>query len=160
MENLYDLIQIMNRRLGLLNKNCCQVNESELSPIHSHILYEINKQSNPSMQQIAETLGTDITTFSRQIQTLIKMNLVEKKPDAKDRRVYLLSLTKEGKNILGETKNQMELYLSDILSNMTPEEQKQVLSAFKLFNDKMSSSPACCHPVNINVKTTKNNCCE
>jgi len=155
MENLYDLIQIMNRRLGLLNKNCC-----DLSPIHSHILYEINKQSNPSMQQVADTLGTDITTFSRQIGTLVKMGLVDKTPQPNDRRIYLLSLTKEGKEILIETKGQMEHYLDDILSKMTKEEQSKVLSAFQLFNDKMSQSNACCRPINVNIKTSKNDCCD
>ena len=157
MENLYDLIQIMNRRLGLLNKNCCQVNDIQLSPIHSHIIYEIDKQSSPSMQQVADTLGTDITTFSRQVQSLIKMGLVEKKPDATDRRIYLLSLTDDGKNVLRETKEQMEVYLNDILSNMSIEEQEMVLNAFKLFNGKMGESTACCRPVKVNVKTSKNN---
>lgn len=149
MENLYDLIQIMNRRLGLLNKNCCQINGTELSPILGHILYELNKQNKPSMQQMAETLGTDITTFSRQIQNLIKMGLVEKTPDSSDRRIYVLSLTQEGREILGETKNQMEDYLDDILSKMNTEEREMVKKAFHLFNDKMAQSPACCRPVSI-----------
>lgn len=160
MENLYDLIQVMNRRMGLLNKNCCRINDTELSPIQNHILYEIHNQVSPSMQQVAETLGTDITTFSRQIQTLIKMGLVEKKPDFNDRRIYLLSLTKEGKNVLELTKNQMEVFLEDILSSMKKEEQEVVIQAFQLFNEKIAQSPLCCKPMKLYVKTTGENCCE
>lgn len=158
MENLYDLIQIMNRRLGLLNKNCCQVNEKELTPVLSHILYEVNRQGNPSMQQVAETLGTDITTFSRQVSTLIKMSLIEKNPDKNDRRIYLLSLSKEGKEFFLESKSQMDHYLDDVLSNMNSDEKQQVLSAFKLFNEKMALSDACCRPVQMNKKTK--DCCD
>ncbi|KAF6589071.1 winged helix-turn-helix transcriptional regulator, partial [Paenibacillus sp. EKM208P] len=77
------------------------------SPVQSHILYEIDRQHKPSMQQIAETLGTDITTFSRQVQSLTKMNLVEKTPDPSDRRVYTLSLTVEGKYVATTIDTQM-----------------------------------------------------
>lgn len=78
MENKREIFHILTRRFGLLNKNCCSVGSFEISTVQSHILYEIDKQHTPSMQQIAETLAMDITTFSRQIQTLIKMDLVKK----------------------------------------------------------------------------------
>ena len=78
MENARELFQIMTRRFGLLNKNCCSVGGNDVTLVQSHILYEVDRQHNPSMQQIADTLGTDITTFSRQVQSLIKMNLVKK----------------------------------------------------------------------------------
>lgn len=78
METPRELLQIMSRRLGLLNKDCCSVGGCNLSATQSHLLYEIDRSHNPSMQQVAETLGTDITTFSRQVQSLVKMNLVKR----------------------------------------------------------------------------------
>lgn len=54
--------------------------EADLTLAHSHILYEINKHDQLSMQQTADLLGVDITTFSRQIQTLIKAGLVKRLP--------------------------------------------------------------------------------
>jgi DNA-binding MarR family transcriptional regulator len=70
------------------------------------------------MQQVAESLGTDITTFSRQVQSLIKMNLVKKVPDPDDRRVYRLSLTVEGKYVATTIDQQMNAYLNGIFSHM------------------------------------------
>lgn len=96
-ENIRELFQIMTRRFGLLNKNCCSTDNYKISLAQSHILYEINHQSKPSMQMVSETLGIDITTFSRQIQNLIKMGLVRKIADPSDKRVFILYLTAEGK---------------------------------------------------------------
>lgn len=89
LENVRELFQILTRRFGLLNKNCCTAGEVEISLVQSHILYEVDRQSNPSMQQIADTLAMDITTFSRQIQSLVKMNMVKKQPLPDDRRVHI-----------------------------------------------------------------------
>lgn len=66
-EDFRGLFQILTRRFGLLNKNCCSAGDKEISLVQSHILYEINQQHQPSIQQIADILGTDIKTFSRQI---------------------------------------------------------------------------------------------
>lgn len=72
MENTRELFQVMTRRFGFLNKNCCSAGGLDISLIQSHILYEIDNLHKPSMQQVAEALGTDITTFSRQVQSLSK----------------------------------------------------------------------------------------
>ncbi|MNP27234.1 Multidrug resistance operon repressor [compost metagenome] len=137
----------MTRRFGLLNKNCCSVGGCDLSLAQSHLLYEIDRQHNPSMLQVAETLGTDITTFSRQVQTLIKMSLVKKTPDPTDRRVYTLALTVEGKMIATTIDVQMNDYLTEVFSYMTEFEKETVLRSVQLFNDAMGKSSRCCAPI-------------
>ncbi|WP_410768909.1 MarR family winged helix-turn-helix transcriptional regulator [Fontibacillus sp. BL9] len=147
MENARELFQIMSRRFGLLNKNCCSVGDCDVSLVQSHILYEIGRQHKPSMQEVAETLGTDITTFSRQVQSLVKMNLVRKTPDANDRRIFTLSLTTEGKFVAGSIDEQMNSYLADVFSQMTDFEKETVLRSVRLFNEAMGKSDKCCNPV-------------
>ncbi len=145
--NKREVFQIMTRRLGLLNKTCCTVGGHDLSAAQSHILYEIERSDLPSMQQIAEALGTDITTFSRQVQTLVKMELVVKSQDAADRRVSLLSLTEEGQRVASSIDRQMNSYLDEVFAYLTPFEQETVLRAIELFNTAMSRSERCCAPV-------------
>ncbi|QSF44373.1 MarR family winged helix-turn-helix transcriptional regulator [Paenibacillus tianjinensis] len=147
METPRELFQMMTRRLGLLNKNCCSVGGCTLSTTQSHLLYEIGRSHSPSMQQIAETLGTDITTFSRQVQSLINMNLVKKTPDKADRRVYTLSLTPEGKVVAATIDQQMNAYLSEAFSNMSEFEVETLLRSIKLFNEAMGKSSNCGTPV-------------
>ncbi|MGG3476766.1 MarR family transcriptional regulator [Peribacillus frigoritolerans] len=141
-ENLRGLFQLLTRRFGLLNKNCCD--GIEISLVQSHILYEINRQNNSSIQQIAETLGTDITTFSRQIQSLIKLNLVTKTQDAEDRRISILSLTEEGMKVNQLIDQQMNDYLNEIFKTMNEFEKESVVRSLKLLNDKMLKSSVCC----------------
>ncbi|MCK0471011.1 MarR family winged helix-turn-helix transcriptional regulator [Halalkalibacter sp. APA_J-10(15)] len=146
MENVRELFQIMTRRFGFLDKNCCSVGGTDISLIQSHILYEIDRQHHPSIQQVAEALGTDITTFSRQIQSLIKMNLVQKTPDPADRRVSILSLTTEGKYVATTIDEQMKMYLNEIFSHMNEFEKETVIRSIKLLNDAMAKSGTCCTP--------------
>jgi hypothetical protein len=56
MENVRELFQVMTRRFGLLNKNCCSIDAVDISLVQSHILYEIDKREYPSMQEVAEVL--------------------------------------------------------------------------------------------------------
>ncbi|RXT08010.1 MarR family winged helix-turn-helix transcriptional regulator [Ammoniphilus sp. CFH 90114] len=147
MENIRPLFQLMTRRFGLLNKNCCTVGGVELSIVHSHILYEIDRQKAPSMQQVAETLGIDITTFSRQIQNLMKMGLVRKDPLPEDRRVYILSLTTEGKFIAATIDAEMNAYLHEVFSHIDEMERESVIRSIKLLNEAMSKSSVCCQPL-------------
>ncbi|MCJ8007164.1 MarR family winged helix-turn-helix transcriptional regulator [Lederbergia wuyishanensis] len=147
MENLRGMFQIMTRRFGLLNKNCCTVGGCDLSLIQSHILYEIDNQHKPSMQQIAETLGTDITTFSRQVQSLVKMNLIKKTPDPSDKRISILSLTTEGKYIATTVDQQMNAFLNEVFSHMNDFEKETVVRSIQLLNNAMAKSNACCKPL-------------
>ncbi|MBT2756804.1 winged helix-turn-helix transcriptional regulator [Mesobacillus foraminis] len=147
MENIRELFQTMTRRFGFLNKNCCSVGGNELSLIQSHILYEIDRQHKPSVQQVAETLGTDITTFSRQVQSLVKMNLVKKTPNSDDRRVHILSLTTEGKYIATIIDQQMNAFLNEIFSYMNEDEKETVLRSIKVLNEAMGKSSRCCSPL-------------
>ncbi|MDY0409798.1 MarR family winged helix-turn-helix transcriptional regulator [Virgibacillus soli] len=143
-QNLRELFQVFSRRFGFLNKDCCQAGGHDISLVQSHILYEIEHQHYPSMQQVAETLGTDITTFSRQVQSLIKINLVTKAPDPKDRRISILSLTKEGKGVAENIDQQMNQYLDDVFSNMSQKEKEMVIHSVQLLNKNMQKTSKCC----------------
>lgn len=147
MDNKRELFQVLTRRFGLLNKNCCSVGAIDISSVHSHILYEIDKQHEPTMQQIAETLAIDVTTFSRQIQTLIKMELVTKSPSLNDKRYYVLALTTQGKFMASTIEASMNDYLDEIFSHMNEFEQETVLRSIKLLNNAMSKSSVCCTPL-------------
>lgn len=147
MENKREIFHILTRRFGLLNKNCCSVGSFEISTIQSHILYEIDKQHSPSMQQIAESLAMDITTFSRQIQTLIKMDLVKKTPSTQDKRVSILTLTSQGIFVATTIEESMNAYLEEVFSHLNDFEKETVLRSIRLLNDAMSKSTVCCTPI-------------
>lgn len=135
MDNVRELFQVMTRRFGFLNKNCCQAGETE-----------IFRNDKPSMQQVADTLGIDITTFSRQIQTLVKMELVKKTPHPVDRRVSILTLTAQGNYVAAKIDAEMNQYLNEVFSHMSEFERENVIKSIKLLNKAMEKSAVCCKP--------------
>lgn len=144
MNETRELFQVLTRRFGLLNKNCCSALEEDVSLVQSHILYEIQKQPDSSMQDVSERLAMDITTFSRQIQTLIKRELVMKNASPSDKRTYLLTLTDKGEQVAEEIDRQMGESFDMIFSSMTTFEKNAVQEAIRRLNEAMLTSDRCC----------------
>jgi len=147
MEQIRETFHLMTRRLGLIDKCGCKVSETDLSVIQSHILYEINKRRQPSMQEVADALGMDITTFSRQIQTLVKLGIVIKVEQPEDRRVYMLTLSEQGLLVVKEISEQMDIYFQEVFSGMTEFEKETVIRSIQLLNRSLVQSSVCCSPV-------------
>ncbi|HWR09779.1 MarR family winged helix-turn-helix transcriptional regulator [Sporomusa sp.] len=147
IEQIRETFHLMTRRLGLIDKCGCKISEPDLSVVQSHILYEVNKRKGPSMQEVADALGMDITTFSRQVQTLVKLGLVAKMEQPEDRRVYMLSLTEQGSCAVTEISEQMNRYFQEVFSYMTEFEKETVIRSIHLLNRSLAQSSVCCSPV-------------
>ncbi|KAA0547435.1 MarR family transcriptional regulator [Bacillus sp. BGMRC 2118] len=135
-----EYFQTITRRFGVLSKTCCSVDGVDVSAAQSHILYEIKKRNNVSIQQLSEILGVDITTFSRQVQTLVKMGLVKKAPYPEDKRITLLSLTDKGDAVAIGIDQQVNQFLEDIFKEMSAEEREEVKRSIKLLAKVMDYS--------------------
>ena len=139
METVREKLQIFVRRFGLLNASCCdECCGEQVSLVQSHILFEVRRLGNPSMQRVAEELGIDITTFSRQTKTLEGRNLLVRQVSADDRRVSLLGLTDEGKRVLEQIDVYMSKKLEQIFLNMTPFERDSVIRSLGLLNEAVT----------------------
>ncbi|ANE48418.1 MarR family transcriptional regulator [Paenibacillus swuensis] len=144
MENVRNIFQILSRNFGLLNEQCCDTCcGQEISIVQSHILYEVNRQHNPSMQEIAGALGIDITTFSRQVKTLVDKSLVKKTPHPDDNRINILSLTPEGLEMENNINFTVNAQLQGVLSKLSEFEKETVIRSIKLLNEAMKQ---CCVP--------------
>lgn len=151
MKDARELFHVMVRQFGLLDQSCCRMDDTDISLVQSHIMYEIKRIEKPSMQDVAQVLGTDITTFSRQVQTLVKMKWVKKYPDPDDRRIQRLVLTAEGEHIVSGIDKQMNNYLNEVFSHMNEFEKETVLRSIQLLNQCMLKTNRCC---------STNDCCD
>jgi DNA-binding MarR family transcriptional regulator len=146
METVREKLQIFVRRFGLLNASCCdECCGEQVSMVQSHILYEVRRLGNPSMQRVAEELGVDITTFSRQVKALEGRGLVVRQVSADDRRVNLLGLTEEGMQVLEQIDRYMSERLELIFANMTAFERETVVRSLALLNETLTQL-GCCGP--------------
>ena len=95
----------------------------------SHILLEVRRLGSPSMLQVAQELGVDVTTFSRQIKALEARALISREVSSDDRRVMLLGLTAEGARVLERIDGYMAARLGKVFDGMTPFERETVVEA-------------------------------
>lgn len=139
MESVREKLQIFVRRFGLLNSACCdECCGEQVSMAQSHILFEIRRIGNPSMQRVAEELGMDITTFSRQVKALETKGLVARQIAPDDRRVSLLGLTGEGAQVLEKIDRYMATRIEKIFASMTSFEQETVIRSLGLLNEAVA----------------------
>ncbi len=138
MESLRENLRLFVRRFGLLNASCCEFCCGEhVSLVQCHILYEIRRMDVPSMQRVADELGMDITTFSRQIKTMEKKGLVLRRTSSTDRRVSLLGLTESGINVTEKIDRHMTSRIDLIFSFMTTFERETINRSFDLLNEAL-----------------------
>lgn len=145
MQSLRTTFQLLTRSFGLLSENCCEsCCGQDLSMVQSHILYEIKRQHHPSMQDAANALGADITTFSRQVKTLVEKGYVKKTPDPNDNRINILSLTAAGEEAETAMESTMNENLEQIMSRFSDFERQSIINSLNLLNRAMQESELCC----------------
>ncbi len=143
-ENVREVLQLLVRRFGLLQKDsaqCCGI-----SVIQSHILYEVSRRSRLSLNELSEALAVDTSTLSRQVQQLVESGLLDRTPDANDRRYVVLSLTDAGTRQTTTIASQMEEYIQHLFDHIPQGKQDQVLESLQIMNEAMVKSPNCCTP--------------
>lgn len=141
MDEVREQLQLFGRRFGLLNAACCdECCGEQVSMVQGHILCEVRRRAMPSMQQVAEELGMDVTTFSRQAKKLEAKGLICRQVSPEDRRVFLLELTAAGDEVLGRIDRFMADRIGTVFSFMTAFERETVVGAFGVLNEAMSRS--------------------
>ncbi len=144
MTSVREELQIFVRRFGLLNASCCEECCGEqVSMPQGHILFEIRRKGNPSMQQVADELGMDITTFSRQAKSLEGKGLISRRVSPDDRRVSLLGLTTAGEEVLGRIDRYMADKIERIFSTMSSFEKESVIRSLQLLNSALAKTDCC-----------------
>lgn len=147
VETVREKLQIFVRRFGLLNAACCDdCCGEQVSLAQSHILFEIRRKGAPSMQQVAEELGMDVTTFSRQAKGLEGKGLIVRRVSPGDRRVSLLDLTEAGSEVLERIDSYMAARIEQIFAGMTPFERETVISSLGLLTEAVARAGCCSEP--------------
>ena len=83
------------------------------------------------MREIADPLGLALSTATGVVDRLVKKNLVHRERSDEDRRIVKVNLTTEGTEICEKKKAGFMKLCRNMLSSLTPEEQKIYLSLSK-----------------------------
>jgi DNA-binding MarR family transcriptional regulator len=90
------------------------------------MLFRVAGAGHARVSDLAQMLGLDISTTSRKAQELESSGLLVRSEDASDRRASALSLTPEGKQMLGRLKKARLRSLEQLLADWPHEDRTQL----------------------------------
>jgi DNA-binding MarR family transcriptional regulator len=138
LENLYGILSgrthsVFNRAL-LTNfkKNGISLTKEQWT-----ILGVLWQEDGCSQQTLADRTYKDKPGITRLIDNLEKENLVERHPDAKDRRLNLIFLTTQGRTIEKEVMSIVNQTITDAVKGIDPENLKIVKDTFLQIYDNL-----------------------
>ncbi len=97
----------------------------ELSTVR--VLHAVDQADRPpSIGEIAVTLAIDPSTASRLVEQRVADGLLDRSPDAEDRRRVVLRLTTQGREMLTELAASRREMLAEVTRGWTPAERREL----------------------------------
>ena len=138
IENLYSILS--GRTHSLFNRallNNFKNSNITLTKEQWTILGVLWQDDGCSQQTLADKTHKDKPGITRLIDNLEKENLVERRPDTKDRRLNLIFLTPQGKKIETEVMAIVNQTIKDAVKGIDPENLKIVKETFLQIYDNL-----------------------
>lgn len=115
--------------------------EAGLSPPQAMFMLLLYETDTATMGDISTTLGTTQGVATRMVDRLVEKGMVERKGDANDRRVVLVSLSRKGKTL---ARKMTDLHLQDLqrfIAGVSRKDREALLALLKRFNEQLSDEP-------------------
>jgi DNA-binding MarR family transcriptional regulator len=91
------------------------------------------------LSALAEDMGLDLSTISRQVAALEAAGLVARTTDVADRRASVIAATAVGTEVFARNKAIWMSAMHDLLSDWTPTERSEFARLFTRFNEKIAT---------------------
>ena len=106
----------------------------DLSRLHFGIM-EILSDRDMTVTELARMTNMSKSQMTAAIDKLVKLDVLERHPDEKDRRVINIVLTEHGRILLREVRRKIKQSIRKTLSNLTPEELAEMSAALKTLRE-------------------------
>lgn len=124
---LLDIIRVMN--LPVRDEQILQAAGVQLDQILFPLLVAIGRYGPVGVVELADSLGRDYTTVSRQVKKLEAQGLALKQPNVSDRRISEVTLTGQGQTLIERIALARTRLMNQVLMYWT---QEDVLALFRL----------------------------
>ena len=91
-----------------------------------------------SMSDLSSLLGVDNSTLTRNINILMKRDLVKKNQSNEDKRGYTITLSTKGSSIVQSLESQIESILDDFIDSVNPGIKQNFIDIIETVNWKAS----------------------
>jgi DNA-binding MarR family transcriptional regulator len=89
---------------------------------------------------IADYLHSDPSTVSRQVATMVKEGLLERRADPEDGRASILALTPKADAVIAEHENLRRAHFAEMLSNWTERDLSRFATLLRRFTEDFETS--------------------
>jgi len=127
LENLLLILPVFHKRLLRIDLSGVTGN---LTRLHLGIMRMLN-EGGMTVSELARVSMVPKPQMTHLVDQLVRLGIVERRPDATDRRVINLALTEHGRALLGDLKRKVRENIKNSLAGLTPEELAQMAQALE-----------------------------
>jgi DNA-binding MarR family transcriptional regulator len=131
LENMFFIMLVIHTKILKMDLSGCPDSPTRL---HMAVMGELT-QTSMTMSELAKALMMTKPQLTHLVEQLVTAELVERQPDANDRRVINLALTEKGRILGKDMKQRAKENTKKILSTLTPEELSQMASALEILRN-------------------------
>jgi DNA-binding MarR family transcriptional regulator len=92
----------------------------------------VGRRPRSSLSDVAQHVGTSLPSMSKLIDGLVARGMVERMPEADDRRRVALSLTRSGRRLLDAVYDATQAHLSSLFGGLSAAERAAIVDAMEL----------------------------
>jgi len=119
-------LRIFERLNQLINTQCCP----GITMAQCQVLLEIEELEAATTNQLAKNLKLDKSTLSRTVDSLVKLELVDRTESPDDRRYKTLILTAEGKHRCESIHRENDALYEKMFQKLNPSTRDSILNHF------------------------------
>lgn len=132
---LLDIIGVMNQPVR--DEQLLQAAGVQLDQILFPLLVAIGRCGPVGVVELADNLGRDYTTVSRQVKKLEAQSLAHKQPNAQDRRISEVTLSEQGRAIFDAIAVARQKLMNQVLATWSPEEVAALFRLTRKYADSL-----------------------
>jgi MarR family transcriptional regulator, lower aerobic nicotinate degradation pathway regulator len=111
------------------------IGDNQLTPLQFAALMKLADVGETSQNQLGRLTAMDAATMQGVIKRLIARGFIERRPDPDDRRRLLLTLTKEGGDLVAAATARGHRITDDTLDPLSPAERQTFLRLLRRLSD-------------------------
>ena len=141
-ETLQRLTNDLVRYAGLLDRLCTE--NLNITGSQGYTLLAMPDSESISMNDLSLKMKLASSTMTRTVDPLVKKGLVERQPDAEDRRVVRVRLTESGILAKQQLHEALQWFFSSVMEEIPEREREQVLHSLERLNGAIMNALQCC----------------
>ena len=134
LENMFNIMLVIHKKILRMDLG---LEKDNLNRLHVAVMGLLNT-SDMTMTELAKVLMMKKPQLTHLVETLVALGLVERLPDATDRRVIHLTLTNNGRVKFKVLRQNLKETIKKRLASLTPEELIQMSTALETLRNTIS----------------------